>query len=66
MVEKGSASAADLRAQARRCRSLASGLLPGEDRRRLNEIAASLEAEAGGVVSGDALPRGGGRQMAEA
>jgi hypothetical protein len=47
MVEKAPASSADLRAQARRCRSLAAGLLPGEDRHRLNELAASLEAEAG-------------------
>jgi hypothetical protein len=66
MGEKGSATVAELRAQARRCRSLASGLLPGDDKRRLQEIAVSLEAEASGAVTAERPPYSGGRVMAEA
>jgi hypothetical protein len=42
-------------------------LLPGEDRRRLNEIADSLEAEAGDrPAPPEAGARPGGRLLAEA
>ncbi|PWS35633.1 hypothetical protein DFH01_18745 [Falsiroseomonas bella] len=46
MVEERKRDGAELRAQAKRARSLATGLVPGEDRRRLSELAVSLEEEA--------------------
>jgi hypothetical protein len=52
MVEDGKRDVSELRAQARRARSLASGLLPGEDRRRLSELAVSLEQEAAAATDG--------------
>jgi len=66
MGEKGSATVAELHAQARRCRSLASGLLPGDDKRRLPEIAASLEAEASRAVASERALHSARRVMADA
>ena len=52
MGEDAKRCVAELRAQAERARSLASGLLPGEDRRRLSELALSLEQEAAAASDG--------------
>jgi hypothetical protein len=66
MVEERKRDAAELRAQARRARSLAGGLVPGEDRRRLSELAQSLEQEAAAVAdSADHARQAAQREAAE-
>jgi hypothetical protein len=54
MVEDDERQATQLRAQAKRARSLATMLAPGEDRRRLSELAQSLEQEAAAATDGSA------------
>jgi hypothetical protein len=54
MVEETRRQASELRAQARRARSLATLLVPGEDKRRLSELAQSLEQEAAAAADGTA------------
>jgi alpha-L-fucosidase len=58
MVEERKRDASELRAQAKRARSLATGLVPGEDRRRLSELANSLEEEAEAATATGASRRG--------
>jgi alpha-L-fucosidase len=65
MVEERKRDGAELRAQAKRARSLATGLVPGEDRRRLSELAASLEEEAEAADASGARRRSGAQESTE-
>jgi alpha-L-fucosidase len=65
MVEERKRDVSELRAQAKRARSLATGLVPGEDRRRLSELANSLEEEAEAVTAAGASRRSAAQESAE-
>jgi hypothetical protein len=65
MVEERKRDASELRAQAKRARSLATGLVPGEDRRRLSELANSLEEEAEAVTTAGASRRSATKEPSE-
>jgi hypothetical protein len=65
MVEERKRDASELRAQAKRARSLATGLVPGEDRRRLSELANSLEEEAEAATAAAGSRRGTAQDSAE-